>query len=503
MVLRFAGFELDQQGSELRTPDGGTVVLRPKVLELLRLFVANPGRPLGKQELIEAVWPNVTVSEDSLFQCVRELRAALGDERRQIIRLASGGGYVFTGGSPTVEAGARPELPTGRPRPLIAVLPIVNVSHDPRGVTMAAAVTGQLADGFAAIDGIGVVAPRPAPSSDFEVHGELHRGPQAWTLRARMIRAATGEIQAVAIVSVDAGEPDAQLQQSRLAAGAGYPLARRLNEMLHAGPPATGGVPTGGAKVVVEQALASINQTTRERFGMAEAMLQKALADEPDNVDIAVTLAALRLRGIQMVWFSAEQAAAAEALASAALERALRTHPHYIPVLETSCRLLSATNRFIDSLVTGARALSFDPWNGLALYLVGIGQIQLGRFDDALQSFRQADRFDTPEVSRWTWRLGIGWVTLLMGDGEEAVPWLQRSIAITAASGRSHMLLAAAWQRMGRIDDAKAAMREGLSIRPGSTALNVGPPRKNVSPIYLQAAERTIQLMVAAGLPER
>jgi hypothetical protein len=94
-------------------------------------------------------------------------------------------------------------------------------------------------------------------------------------------------------------------------------------------------------------------------------------------------------------------------------------------------------------------------------------------------------------------------VTLLMGDGEEAVPWLQRSIAITAASGRSHMLLAAAWQRMGRIDDAKAAMREGLSIRPGSTALNVGPPRKNVSPIYLQAAERTIQLMVAAGLPER
>lgn len=502
MVFRFAGFELDQQGAELRAPDGATVRLRPKALEMLRLFAANPGRALSKQALIEAVWPNVYVSEDSLFQCIRELRAALGDNRRQIIKLASGGGYVFTaaasaGPVATVEAAAKP---------VVAVLPIVDASDDPVGATMAAAVTGQLTDGFARIDGISVVAPRSAEasaSSDFEVHGELQRGAQSWALRARMIRTATGEIQAVATVSVDASEPDAQLQQSRLAAGAGYPLARRLNELLQTTPSAAGGAPTGGAKVVIKQALAAINQTTRERFGMAEAMLQKALADEPDNVDIAVTLAALQLRGIQMVWYSPHEAIAAEAQAGAALERALRTMPHYIPVLETSGRLLIATNRFVESLVTCARALSLDPWNGLALYLVGLGQVHLGRFDDALQTFRQADRFDTPQVSRWTWRLGVGWASLLMGNGEAAVPWLRRSIAITAASGRTHMLLAAACQQVGRIDEAKAAMQEGLKFRPGTTALNVRPPEKNASPIYLQASKRVIQLMVAAGLPER
>jgi tetratricopeptide (TPR) repeat protein len=207
------------------------------------------------------------------------------------------------------------------------------------------------------------------------------------------------------------------------------------------------------------------------------------------------------MRGIQMVWYSPDDAIAAEAQAGAALERALRVKPNSIPVLETYCRFLSATNRFVDSLVTCARALSFDPWNGLALYLVGLGQLHLGRFEDALATFQQADRYDTPQVSRWTWLLGAGWANILMGRDEEALPWLQKSIAITPASGRSHMLLAAALQQLGRTDEAKAAMQEGLKLRPGTTALNVSPPRRNASPAFVEAGERVIQHMVAAGLP--
>jgi DNA-binding winged helix-turn-helix (wHTH) protein len=88
-VLRFAGFELDPQRAELRGPDGETIRLRPKSFDMLQLFVANAQRVLSKQDLIEAIWPNVHVGEDSLFQCVREIRTALGDDRRQLIRLVS------------------------------------------------------------------------------------------------------------------------------------------------------------------------------------------------------------------------------------------------------------------------------------------------------------------------------------------------------------------------------------------------------------------------------
>ncbi|HZO44883.1 MAG TPA: winged helix-turn-helix domain-containing protein [Xanthobacteraceae bacterium] len=570
-MFRFSGFELDPQRAELRAAGGAAIRLRPKTLEMLRLFAANAGRVLSKQELMEAVWPNVHVGEDSLFQCVREIRTALGDDQRKMIKLVSGRGYLFDvevsiaqdgltpvdgaslpaqaepvepGNAEVVSAFAKtrqlpfglrgraavaavaglcaiiglavaaPDLIFRRPPPTIAVMPIADASNDPKGAGMAGGVTDRLIDGLAKIDNIRVVAPRsdaeatrpqqasaPSAQSDFVVRGELQRSQQSWTLQARMIKTATGEVQSVATVSVDINEPDVQLQQSRLAAGAGHPLARRLNELLLAGESPAGN--NGGAKVAIEQAVASINQTTRERFGMAETMLQKALAAQPDNVDIAVALASLQLRGIQLVWFSPEDAIVAEARAGATLERALRTKPNSIPVLETYCRFLSATNRFVESLVACARILSVDPWNGGALYLIGLGQNNLGRFEDALATFRQADRFDTPQVSRWTWLLGVGWANMLMGRADDALPWLQRSIAITPASGRPQMILAAAYQQLGRTDEATAAMKEGLKLRPGTTARNVAPPMKNASPIFVEATGRIVKLMVAAGLPER
>jgi DNA-binding winged helix-turn-helix (wHTH) protein/Tfp pilus assembly protein PilF/TolB-like protein len=578
-LLRFVGFELDQQRAELRGADGTPIKLRPKTFEMLRLFATSGGRVLSKQELMEAVWPNVHVGEDSLFQCIRELRTALGDERRQLIKLASGGGYLLAAEvmagpevtaradtpplaqaveaepaapAETVPAQARwrrplpfgfswramvaavaglgvivglavaapvlkPDLLFRRTPPVIAVMPIVDASNDSRGAVMAAEVTGRVTDGFAKIQNISVVAPRsaavaglehtglPAASSDYEIRGELQLSDQSWALRARLIKTATGEVQSVVTASVNADEADAQLQQSRLVAGVGHVLARRLNDMLEpsASSSTSGTSSAGGDKVAVEQALASINQTTRERFGAAQTMLQKALTDDPDNLDIAVALASLQLRGIQMVWFSPEEAVAVEAKAKATLEQALRSKPNSIPVLEAYCRFLSATNQFVESLVTCSEALSFDPWDGSALYLIGLGQIYLGRFDDALATFRQADRYDTPAASRWTWLLGAGLAILLNGQGEEALPWLQRSIAITPATGRSHLLLAVAYQRSGRFEEAKAAIAEGLRLRPGTNSRNVWPPMKNASPVCIAAWERVVQAEVDAGLPEQ
>ena len=94
-MLRFSGFELDPERAELRRPDGETIKLRPKTLEILRLLAGNAGRVLSKQQLMEAAWPNVHVGEDSLFQCIREIRTALGDDKRQVVRVISGRGYLF------------------------------------------------------------------------------------------------------------------------------------------------------------------------------------------------------------------------------------------------------------------------------------------------------------------------------------------------------------------------------------------------------------------------
>lgn len=562
-MFRFAGFELDQRKAELRGPDGASIKLRPKTFSLLLLLATNAGRVVSKQEVIDTLWPTVHVGDDGLFQCVREVRVALGDERREMVKLVPGHGYILAAevtddsvavpesiaSTPIAPAAAGsgregPDVPARRWRgrmigaaviglcvivglvaaalafgpkpvfdrepPAIAVVPIIDVSHDPEGSEMAAAVTARLVDGLARIDTIRVVTAQPESTSshpaqtDFVVRGELQRVGRSWIFQARMIRTATGEVLAVAGASVDASGRDLELQQSRLTAGVGNLLARRLNDLMEGGIPlAAPGSPAGDARFAIDQANASINQTSRERFGVAEAMLREALVADPENIDLAVALAGLQLRGIQMAWYSPHEAVAAHAEAEAALGRALRVKPDYIPVAETHCRFLSATNRFVESLVECSRTLGQDPWNGLALYHVGLGQIYLGRFEDALATFQQADRFDTPEVSRWTWLLGAGWANVLLGRPEAAVPWIQRSIAITPASGRSHMLLAAAYQQSGRTEEARAAMQEGLRLRPGSTALNIPTPSTNASPAYVQASQQIIRAMVEAGLPER
>lgn len=549
-MLKFTGFELDQQRSELRGLDGQIIKLRPKTFDLLRLLAANPGRIVGKHELMAAVWPNVHVSEDSLFQCIREVRAALGDDKRQLVRAVSGRGYLFEADvSDTTDAGAReeaapavkpeteskpagsrhgfsmprraalvamaglgvsalaaalwlPRLLTGSPV-TVAVMPMAVASGEPQAARMAADVTRDLTDGLAKIEAIRAVVPSSAAQgADYVVSSELEKTETAWNLRARMTEPATGAVKWTTSLSVYLMDADARLERTRLTAGMGHALALRINELQSAGKRIADGVRTGTARIAIEQATASIDQTTLERFRAAQTILEKALTEDADNVDLQVALAAFQLRGVQMAWFPPEEREAVENSVGALMARALRARPDYIPVLETHCRYLSTTNQFIESLVACGKVLARDPWDGGALYLIGLSQIFLGRFDDALASFKQADRFDTPPAARWTWAVGAGWTYLCTGRAGEALPWLQRSIAITPASGRTHLLLAAAYQQLGRADEARAAMAKALELRPGSTALDAPPPTKNTSPVYLKASERIVSLMVAAGLPE-
>ena len=236
--------------------------------------------------------------------------------------------------------------------------------------------------------------------------------------------------------------------------------------------------------------MASINQTTPERFKAAQTMLEKAIADDPGNVDLEAALAAHLLRGIQMVWYNRADAAATELIAQSMLEHALRTKPTYIPVLEAYCRLLNTTNQFIQSLVACGRVLTFDPWDGLAIYNLGLGQLRLGRFEDALATFKLAEQFDTPRTARWTWLLGAGLTLVVMERNEEAIPYLTKSIAITPATGRSHAVLATAYHRLGRTAEAKTALAKTLELRPGSTVANIRLDPKNASPLYNEASKR-------------
>ena len=139
-VLRFESFSLDVMRRILRSGDHD-VDLRPKSFDVLCCLVANAGRIVRKEEIIEAVWPDVVVTNELLTRCVSDVRLALGDAEQRIIKTVPRRGYLFA--APLSQVSAN-ELSSGtehlfwrkhadilRPdRPSIAILPFANIGGD-------------------------------------------------------------------------------------------------------------------------------------------------------------------------------------------------------------------------------------------------------------------------------------------------------------------------------------------------------------------------------------
>jgi TolB-like protein/DNA-binding winged helix-turn-helix (wHTH) protein len=93
--LDLAGLTLDLWREELRDSDGKRIELRNRSFSVLRHLATSAGRVVTKDELLKANWQGVTVTEDSLTQCISEIRRALGDVGRDLIRTVPRRGYMI------------------------------------------------------------------------------------------------------------------------------------------------------------------------------------------------------------------------------------------------------------------------------------------------------------------------------------------------------------------------------------------------------------------------
>ena len=114
--------------------------LRPKVFEALKYLVLNDNRLVTKEELIGALWPDSFVTDDSLVQCLVELRRTLGDEAQACIKTVPRRGYIFTASvrkasapPPTAATGEAP-APVKAPRSAaVALLAVLVPEYLPGG----------------------------------------------------------------------------------------------------------------------------------------------------------------------------------------------------------------------------------------------------------------------------------------------------------------------------------------------------------------------------------
>jgi TolB-like protein/DNA-binding winged helix-turn-helix (wHTH) protein/Flp pilus assembly protein TadD len=452
-TFQFESFTLDLSRGCLRC-DGGEIALRPKSFGVLRFLVANAGRLVSKDEILQAVWPDVFVTEDSLIRCIHEIRGALGDNAQRIVRTLPKRGYLFdvpvAPGEATLrsavphdraaESGAQPlqapapihrrmpwRLAVGvatvlgvlalgllhlqpiSPPPIkstsIAVLPFAGSNGDPRTAQMADAISEDLITNLAKFPGI-VVAARSATAP---YSGKL--------VNAREVS------QALAVRYVLIGSVRASEGQLRISAQ----LVEATTE----------------------------EQLWAERF---DGSLSQSVTGHDDVVrEIAANLAsAVRKAAVQRI-------AHRPVDELSALELVLRAHdlsannPDYKSALEART-LLRKASEADPTLATAYDLLGREYYRGFVLQWDGPEAL-----DQAYSLVQRAIALDSTSASAFDL---LGRVYLRQRKHDLAIATLEKTIGLNPNRAESYATLADTLTFAGRAAEAIGHMRTAMRLSP-------------------------------------
>jgi TolB-like protein/Flp pilus assembly protein TadD len=162
MVVRrqyeFAQFRLDTE-ARLLFRKGERMPLTPKAVDLLIALVAAEGKPIGKEDLLQKVWPDTVVEEGSLTSHISLLRKALGEghDQPQFIETIPKRGYRFV--CPLMEI-AVPTADASAGRIMLVVLPFENLSGGEKHDYFSEGLTEEMITRLARLnpDRLGVIA---------------------------------------------------------------------------------------------------------------------------------------------------------------------------------------------------------------------------------------------------------------------------------------------------------------------------------------------------------
>jgi DNA-binding winged helix-turn-helix (wHTH) protein/tetratricopeptide (TPR) repeat protein len=175
-LYEFGPYRIDLE-QQLLTHKGEPVSLPPKAYHTLVLLVERQGQVVGKEELMQLLWPNHFVEESNLSQNIFLLRKALGEGsgKKKYIENVRGRGYRFNAtvrelqieipsnvpqqeiAAPEIDA---EQIATRREEATIAlaVLPMVNESRDPAMEYLSDGITDNIIDSLSQLPQVRVTA---------------------------------------------------------------------------------------------------------------------------------------------------------------------------------------------------------------------------------------------------------------------------------------------------------------------------------------------------------
>jgi adenylate cyclase len=158
--VSFGRYRFDPENGQLWSGKR-EIRLTPKACEVLRALVARAGQPVSKEDLIALVWKGTAVSDDALTSCIQELRRALVDDAKQprFIETRHRRGYRFVARLSETTANNGADAPSPTPDvSAIAVLPFADMSPDRDQDYLCEGLAEELINALTQVEGLRVVA---------------------------------------------------------------------------------------------------------------------------------------------------------------------------------------------------------------------------------------------------------------------------------------------------------------------------------------------------------
>ncbi len=238
---------------------------------------------------------------------------------------------------------------------------------------------------------------------------------------------------------------------------------------------------------------------SRESVSQAQHCFERALALDPDNVDVLAALAAMDC--VVATVFTGDDRDARLASGETLVKQALSLAPNHAVAHFNLGTIYVWTRRAEEGIAEFERAIELDRNLAFAHAYTGSAKYVLGRAEEAEAHVREALRLSPRDAFACVWLTIAGAAKLCLREYEEAVVWLRRSIEANR-NYTAHFWLAAALAHLGRMEEARSAAKAGLALDPTKTIRSWRARNIGSHPIFLAQQEHVFEGMRRAGVPE-
>jgi TolB-like protein/Flp pilus assembly protein TadD len=252
------------------------------------------------------------------------------------------------------------------------------------------------------------------------------------------------------------------------------------------------------------QGLAWLNKgLTPDNNTQARSFFDRALAADPGNVDALVGSAGADAAAGTLLFVADPMAA--YAAAEAKLTKALSSVPDHTRAHMLLGFVEIHTKRAAEGIAKSEHALALDRNLAQAHAAIGLGKIFVGLAEETEAHILEAQRLSPRDTLAYVWMFYAGLAKNQLGSWDQAIAWFRRAIEANRNNPVTYFMLAAALAQLGRADEARSAVKDGLALNPAFSVscARVAWTAMSDDPTYLTSLELILDGLRQAGVPEQ